>query len=87
MDNPLMHYLTRFQIRVSTLLGIASLNKFCWGREFYSVREINSTGELNSLYYIEGIISDGDYNFIGCAEEISAVCWGNDQLLYLLGDL
>ena len=27
----------------------------------------------------KGIISDGNWNFVGCAEEISTICWRNDQ--------
>ena len=54
-----------------------------WRREFCrgicSIREINSIGELNLVEFTEEIISDGGWKFIGYAEEVSTVCWGNDQ--------
>ena len=54
-----------------------------WRREFCrgicNIREINFVGELNLLDCVEEIISDGDWKFIVCTEEVSTVCWGNDQ--------
>ena len=29
--------------------------------------------------YVEDIISDEDWNFVGYAEEVSTICWRNDQ--------
>ena len=48
-------------------------------RGICNIGEINSIGELNPVDCIEEIISDGDWKFIGCAEEVSTICWGNDQ--------
>ena len=44
-----------------------------------NIREINSVGEINPVDCVDEIISDGDTDFIGCTEEVSTVCWGNDQ--------
>ena len=44
-----------------------------------NIGEINFVDEINPVDCIEEIISDGDWNFIGCTEEVSTVCWGNDQ--------
>ena len=43
-------------------------------RGICSIREINSVRELNLVDCVEEIISDGDWKFIGCAEEVSTVC-------------
>ena len=64
--------------------------KFGWRREccrgIFSIGEINSIEELNPVDYVEEIIFDGDWKFIGCTEEVFIVCWGNDQTsLYARG--
>ena len=50
--------------------------EFCRG--ICSIREMNSVGKLNHVECIEEIISDEDWKYIGCAEEVSTVFWGND---------
>ena len=51
--------------------------ELCWG--ICSIEEINSVRELNPVDCIEEIISDGDWKFIGCTEEVSTIFYGNDQ--------